>query len=297
MYLQCVIVDFNRDIGTKSERASSQELETYLRYAILEANQWRPATRTSVIVSLRPKDGISRRYWVNGTLFGLRYSDGKIRELALQAEAYPRFPTLRSLEEYVKSRLPYEDMSQRELQCLTRQLDKRFLLVGRTEVRDFRLNRRVRFDRGKNLHFSSVNLRWDIPTESWGVTTWRAYFYLYPDGKVRFLSSRVSCHVYILEWFRQRMPHPWRYEIMEKPTQPRLEHPYLPRALNWLMVAFDGLLKQKAIVLSFEDDPISGMPEDIPRVTSIDEVKENHKFRPPEDVDGSLPIPFTLTFV
>ena len=282
-----MVTPFHDDVGTKAERLAGQELETFLRYAILGGNRWRPATSTSAIITLPQKDGISRRYWVNGTLFGLKYTNGKIKEMALQVERYPRFPTLNSVEEYVRTRLPYQIMSQSEIQCIARQIDKRFLLVGRTEVYDFQLQRKVRWERSHKADYSAITLRWQIPRESWGFCTWKAYFLLCYNGKVRFLSSRVSCHVYMDTWFRERLPLPWKYGAMEKPRSPPVEHPAVPRALNWVMMCWDVLLKQKSVIASLEDDPISGMPEDVrDGIDSIDEVRKYFKFRPPEELNG-----------
>lgn len=172
MYLRQAVHHFDlEDCGTKAERLSCKELESYLRYAILEDKRWQPATSTSAIITLSPKGGISRRYWVDGTLFGLRYTNGKIRELALLVETYPRFPTLRSLEEYVRSRLPYENMSQEEIECLARQIDKRFFVVGRTDVHEFLLQRTLKWDKANQLHYTSIVLQWDIPPETWGFIT------------------------------------------------------------------------------------------------------------------------------
>lgn len=63
-------------------------------------------------------------------------------------------------------------------------------------------------------------------------------------------------------------------------------HQELPRALNWLTVRPDR--GRYRVILSLEDDPFSGMPEDIPLVKSSDEVKANYQFRAPEEIDGIL---------
>lgn len=291
------VYTFHDEIGSKAERRSCLELERFLRYTILENHLWQPATSTSAIITLLPKDGIRRRYWVNGTLIGMRYPDGKIKEMCVLVERYPRFPTLKSLEEYVRTRLPYEIMSAKEIRSIARQIDKRFFVVGKTDVYEFELRRRVKYNRLHKTDYSAITLRWQIPREDWGVSTWKAYFLLFPNDRVRFISSRVSCHVDLRAWITEKLPRPWTYQILEKPRQPNLEHPYIPRALTWLMICFDAFLGRRGIVVSFEDDPFSGMPEDVPDVKSIDspEVRRNLELRPPEELRGILHLHLAIT--
>jgi len=278
---------------TKKELEWFGELESFLRYLIFEDQRWRPATNTSVMITLNPKDGMRRRYWVNGNLIGMRESlpnyNGnpimRIRETCLMIERRPQFPTLQSLEEYVRSRMPYEDIGDQEVHCIADQIHKRFFVVGRSDVREFYLKRKIRFHR--NNRRIVISLRWDIPRESWGYSSWRAYFEEDSRGRLYFATSRVSCHIYLTSWLREGLPQPWKFPILAKGGPPTYHKHITTHALTWLQICRnDTMLRKPAVILSIEDDPVSGMPEDNPDGLSLEALDAALNFLPPEQFNG-----------
>ena len=58
------------------------------------------------------------------------------------------------------------------------------------------------------------------------------------------------------------------------------------RALAFLRICTDQTLKRPAVILSLEDDPVTGMPEDIPDGVSMDALKVAFKLLSPEPLAG-----------
>jgi hypothetical protein len=282
------LVQYSQGVRSKPEYETYMELERFIRHLIFEDARWRPASFTSVIITFALKDGIRHRFWVNGNLIGMRdYINldehdphGDLRETCLMVKQHPQFESIIELEEYVRSRLPYANQTTQEIQCLTEQIEKRFSIVGKVDVPEFSLRRKAKRDRIVFL------LRWDIPRESWGFTSWKAYFELGPYQNVKFLSSRVSCHVYLNSWFQNELPPPWTFEIFPRRVPPLYRLNITKRALTWLQICNDLTLKKTGVILSFEDDPITGMPEDIPDGVSMDMLRQGFDLRPPEPIGG-----------
>jgi len=113
------------------EREACYELEGFLRFLIFECKSWRPATNTSLIITLLPKHGFSSSLLGQWHLLGMRDNSGMLREMNLMVERYPRFPTLRSLEEYCWSRMPYEMRVKKRFMCWRRISRKGLVLLGR----------------------------------------------------------------------------------------------------------------------------------------------------------------------
>ena len=266
------------------EREACYELEGFLRFLIFECKSWRPATNTSLIITLLPKHGFRRRFWVNGTLLGMRDNSGMLREMNLMVERYPRFPTLRSLEEYCWSRMPYEDASQEEIHVLATNIEKRFGIIGKTDVREFTLRRKVKINKRTGNKLMVLFLRWDMEGErNWGCSFWKAYLEEDSSKRVTFIFGRVSCHVNLRTWADERLPAPWKYDVLLKPRGPPLYHLNITRqALTWLQILDCVVLKKLAVVVSFEDDPITGLPEDIYDGISFEDIKRRFEFGPPE---------------
>jgi hypothetical protein len=269
------------------------ELERFLRHLVFETSLWGPATNTSAMVTLLPINGYRHRFWINGTLIGLKgdhpVQDDTVQEACVLVEHYPRFPTLRSVEEYVQSRLPYDTMSRQEIRSIAEQINKRFFVIGRKLVREFSLKRKVKTIRRSKKKLIVICLRWELPVQSWGHTTWKAYFEEDLHQEVTFTSSRVSCHVDLRQWvYHITMRFPWSYSILGKGSMPPVDHRNVStRALTWLRICSDQTLKKPAVILSLEDDPVSGMPEDNPDGVSMDALKVEFKLLSPEPLAGS----------
>jgi hypothetical protein len=200
-------------------------------------------------------------------------------------ERYPRFPTLQSLEEYVKMRLPNADASPQEVHAIASQINKRFLVVGTIDVREFRLSRKEkRHPKGSGRKYLTILLRWELEGETWGHSSWKAYFEIMPSHQVKFMSSRVSCHIdYYRCWLRLRLPLPWTLPLLRR-SAPPLEHVNITsRALTWLQLCHSFALGKVGIILSLEDDPITGMPEDIPDGALMERVKDALGIIPPPE--------------
>ena len=278
------VVQFAQSGCPKPEMEACYELESFLRFLIFDCKRWRPATNTSTIITLVPKDGFRRRFWVNGTLLGMRDTSGKVREMNLMVERYPRFPTQRSLEEYCWSRLPFDYASEEEIRVLAKNIDKRFGVIGRTDVREFTLRRKVKVNKRTGNKLMVIFLRWDMEGEqNWGCTFWKAYLEEDSSRRVSFIFSRVTCHISLRNWIANRLPMPWKYDILLKPRAPPLYHLDRTRqALTWLQILDCVVLKKPAVVVSFEDDPITGLPEDISDGLSFEDIKNTFEFGPPE---------------
>jgi hypothetical protein len=275
------------------------ELERFLRHLVFDTTRWKPATNTSAMITLLPINGFRHRFWINGNLIGLKGdNDGAdaFQEACVLVEHYPRFPTLLSLEEYIKSRLPYENMSRLEIQRVAEQINKRFLVVGRKLVREFSLIRKVKKIHRSRKKLIVICLRWELPLESWGHSTWKAYFQEDLQQQITFTSSRVSCHVDLRQWvYYKDVRMPWTYSILGKGLSPLVDHSKTTkRALTWLRICMDQTLKKPAVILSLEDDPVTGIPEDIPDGVSIDVLKVAFNLLAPELLAGT-PISPKLT--
>lgn len=284
------IIQFAHDgLCSLKELDAFLELERYVRYLIFEDTRWRPATSTSAMITLLPKDGVRRRFWINGTLIGMRdllnsnqsKDTAEVREVCVMIERCPPFPTIQSLEDYVKSRMPYENTSPQEIRCLANQINKRFFVVGRMEAREFFLKRQIR-SRNRIV----IWLRWDLPGETWGYSSWKAYFKQDFSNNVTFVSSRVSCHIHLQSWFRVRLPSPWKYSMLPRQSSP-LHRKGITRALTWLQICTDPTLHKLGVIVSIEDDPKTGMPEDIPDGVSMETLNASFNLQPPEIVPGT----------
>lgn len=284
------VTQFAYSSCSNREKQSCYELEGFLRFLIFESKSWRPATDTSTIITLLPKNGLRRRFWVNGTLLGMRDSYGEVREMSLMVERYPRFPTLRSLEEYCWSRIPFTDASEEEIRVLAKNIEKRFGILGKIDVREFTLRRKLKVYKRTGNKMMVWMLRWDMEGErEWGCSFWKAYFQEHPGGKVTFIFSRVACHVYLRTWIVNRFPAPWRYDRLLKPKAPQLYHLNITRrALTWLQILNCVVLKKPAVLLSFEDDPITGLPEDISDGIPFEDIRRSFEFGPPEKLHRTL---------
>ena len=295
---QSLIAPFNAGLCSKEEFAWCLELEKYIRYLIFEDQRWRPATNTSAMITLNPKDGIGRRYWVNGNLIGMREvygidNDGKpfgkFREICVMVQRYPQFPTFQCLQEYVRSRIPYENVSRQEIQCIACQIEKRFSVVGRLDVRAFYLRRRIRYYKNSCKSLIAITLEWDMPREFWGSSSWKAYFEEDAKGRVFYVASRVACHIDPCTWIEREFPPVWLYPVLPKgaPPIPRTRRHITTRALTWLQFGWDPILRRKGVSLSLEDDPITGMLEEIPDGVTMDSLTEAFDLLPPEPLDGT----------
>jgi hypothetical protein len=273
------------------------ELERFVRYLAFEDPRWRPAAFASAVITFAPRDGIRRRFWVNGNLIGMRdylnldprAPKGDIRETCLMVKQHPRFESISELEEYIRSRLPYAQQSLEEIRCLTKQIQKRFSVVGNVDVREFSLRRKAKRNRVVFL------LRWEVPRESWGFTSWKAYFEVDSEQNIKFLLSRVSCHIDLGSWFQNELPPPWAFGIYPKRVPPLYRLHITKRALTWLQICYDFTLRKTAVLLSLEDDPITGMPEDIPDGVSMDMLRKHFDLSPPEPIGGKIIRPTTCS--
>ena len=269
-------------------KSSCLELERFLRNIVFDDRRWRPATNTSAIITLQPKDGFQRRFWVNGNLIGMRGAyDEPVRETCVMIERYPRFPTLHSLEEYVKARMLYANTTPLEIHAIASQIDKRFFVVGTIDVREFRLLRKVKLNQRTGLRYLTILLRWELESENWGHSSWKAYFEINSSQEIKFMSSRVSCHIDLRCWAQEALPRPWTFSRLRR-SSPPLEHVNVTsRALTWLQMCHSVSLRKPAVILSIEDDPITGMPEDIPDGVPMDRVREALGISPPQHIDGN----------
>jgi hypothetical protein len=290
---QYSVLNFGFDFYPAAETAACVELQSFLRYTIFRQERWRPATNTSAIITLLPgPDKIRRRYWVNGTLIGMKGPDSTIREACLMIERYSRFPTMYSLEEYIRSRIPYERATNEEIRCIASQLNHRFVLVGRHDVYDFRLRRKVKKQSRCGKKLILIILRWDIPHEAWGFSTWKGYFKIDVSGRVTFQNSRVSCHVDMQTWLAGEFPRPWTFPLLERPHQPPADHlGWANGAFTWLQICDDLALRRRGVIVAVEDDPVTGMPEDMSDGVSFERLSDYLEFRPPENV-GCTPQSF-----
>jgi hypothetical protein len=258
------VLSFGLGLCSFSEYKACIELDKFVQHLVFESGKWRPASNTSVMITLQPIDGFRRRYWINGNLIGWRdftrnYRQrgiGAVNEICVMIERLPRFPTMKSLEEYVKSRLPYEEVSGREIELVAHQIEKRFKIIGKFEVREFYLRRKPK----KNM--VTIDLRWAIPPAQWGFSTWKAYFRIRGD-EVFFVSSRVSVHVCNKVWSRHRLPSPWMFWVLGTNVFPRQNIEIsATRPLSFLQICQDLKLQRDGIIFTMDDDPITGLPED-----------------------------------
>ena len=269
-----------------------EELEGFLRRLIFCGSRWRPATNTSLIITLTKYEGIRHRFWVNGSLIGMRdtiqYPDAKgiegIRETCLMVEHVARFSSIQSLEAYVQSRLPYECMTQNEIHKVAAQIEHRFRVVGRTEVREFNLRRKIKRNKSTGRKLIVISLQWDMDgEETWGYSSWKAYFEENSERNVSFLTSRISCHIDIRHWNGCQLPSPWKFLRLPPNKMPPPQHDKLTtRALSWLQCCYDISLRKYGIIFSVEDDPISGLPEDVPDDVPMELIITAFNLLPPE---------------
>jgi len=244
-----------------------------------------------MITLLPGVDGIRRRYWVNGTLIGMKSPDASIKEACVMVKRCARFPTLASLDNYIRSRMPYESSTTEEIRCISRQLNRRFFLIGRDEVHDFHLRRKIKKQLRSGGKIVLVVLRWDIPRETWGFSTWKAYFKHESSGKVTFQHSRVSCHVDMQTWLAGEFPKPWTFPRLERPRVPPANHlAWANSALTWLQICDDGALRRREVIVAVEDDPVTGMPEDMSDGVSFEHLSDYLEFRTPEKISCILRI-------
>ena len=61
----------------------------------------------------------------------------------------------------------------------------------------------------------------------------------------------------------------------------------ITRALTWLQICTDPTLHKLGVIVSIEDDPKTGMPEDIPDGVSMETLNASFNLQPPEIVPGT----------
>jgi hypothetical protein len=303
--VQHYIFDFTQALlaGVTSDKVRMyQELERYIRQLIFYDSRWRPGTDTSLMVTLTSIGGMRHRFWVNGHLIGmidaLRYKCVKglegLQEACVMVEHVARFPDMKSLEAYVQSRLPYEHMTQNEVQCIATQIEHRFRVIGRTEVREFELRRKLRRNKTEGRKLIVISLQWDMNGgEGWGYSSWKAYFREDYDATVKFLTSRISCHIDFQNWKKHKFPSPRRFWRLPSKSPPSTHEQWSTAALSWLQYCFDHTLRKVGIIFSVEDDPNSGLPEDFPEEVNVELIKKGFRLHPPEKDVCSFPVETT----
>jgi len=101
--------------------------------------------------------------------------------------------------------------------------------------------------------------------------------------RVTFIFGRVSCHVNCELGLMNDFLRLGNMMSYLKPRGPPLYHLNITRqALTWLQILDCVVLKKLAVVVSFEDDPITGLPEDIYDGISFEDIKRRFEFGPPE---------------